>query len=167
VRHSGRLPRLIVPSPERRAAAVLEVMEAIRALGDGRYACLLEPGRIVLETPEPEDAPTASLHRLLDAQRAALFAIPPALAAEAAFDDPFAEWDEDEFLLAFVNRRVCFVVACPDAEALKDRAQDPLRVLADRLLRLDERYRLDERGGGFFFGRARLDVVVVGGQEPG
>jgi hypothetical protein len=138
-------------------------MEAIRALGDGRYACLLEPGRIVLETPEPEDATTAALHRLLDGQRAALFAIPRALEAETPFDDPFADWDEDEFLLAFVNRRVALAVACPDAEALKEQAQDPLRVLADRLLRLDERYRLDERGRGFFFGRAKLDLVVVGG----
>jgi hypothetical protein len=159
---------VIVPSAERRAAAVLEAMEAIRGLAGGRYACVLEPGRIVLETPEPEDAPTASLHRLLDAQRAALFAIPAALAADAAFEDPFADWDEDEFLLAFLNRRVVLVVACPDAEALKERAQDPLRVLADRLLRLDERYRMDERGRGFFFGRAKLDVVVVGGplREP-
>jgi hypothetical protein len=150
------------PSPDRRTAAVLEVMDAIRTLGQGRYACLLEPGRIVLETPEPEDAPTASLHRLLDAQRTALFEIPAALAAESPFADPFADWDEDEFLLAFLNRRVALAVACPDAEALKEQAEDALRVLADRLLRLDQRYRLDERGHGFFFGRAKLDVVVVG-----
>jgi hypothetical protein len=153
---------MIVPARERRAEAVLEAMEAIRALGDGRYACLVEPGRIVLETPEPDDAPTAALHRLLDTQRTALFGIPAALEAETAFADPFADWEEDEFLLAFVNRRVALVVACPDAEGLKEQAPDPLRILADRLLRLDERYRLDERGRGFFFGRAKLDLVVVG-----
>jgi hypothetical protein len=153
---------VIVSTSERHTAAVLEVMEAIRGLGGGRYACLLEPGRIVLETPEPEDAPTAALRRLLEGQREALFAVPAAMAAGTEFVDPFADWEEDEFLLAFLNRRVALVVACPDAESLKDRGEAPLRILADRLLRLDGRYRLDERGRGFFFGRAKLDVVVVG-----
>jgi hypothetical protein len=54
-------------------------------------------------------------------------------------------------------------VACPDAESLRERAFPLLKALADRLFRYNETYRLDAEGRGLFFGRARLDIVVVGG----
>ena len=79
-------------------------------------------------------------------------------------EDAFETWSEgDEFLLAFVNGRVAVVVACPDAEEARQGAFDVLKVMADRLLRLDARYRLDEKGRGLFLGRARIDVIAVGG----
>lgn len=59
------------------------------------------------------------------------------------------------------------MVACPAAEELKQKSGDLLRVWVDRMLRFDERYRLDPDGRGFFFGSPRLDVVVVGSVSPG
>jgi hypothetical protein len=80
----------------------------------------------------------------------------------------FADWsaptgeEEHEFYMAFLNGRVGLLVACPDAEDLKARADEPVRALADRLLRYNAAWRLDEKGRGLFFGQPRLDVVVVG-----
>jgi hypothetical protein len=56
-------------------------------------------------------------------------------------------------------------VACPDAEDLRQRADRLLPVLADRLLRWNSSFRLDEKGRGLFFGTPKLDVVVVGHRE--
>ena len=120
---------------------------------------------IVLEAPEPPDGRTFALRQLLEDRRAAILAMPPALAgeaAEAAMDDVFADWHEDEFLLAFLNRRVVLVVACPDAEALEQQAAPLWPVWADRALRYDERYRVDAQGRGLLFGSPRLDLVVIG-----
>jgi len=94
--------------------------------------------------------------------------VPAALAAGGEMEDVFAEWsapageEEDEFYLAFLNGRVGLVVACPDAESLKVQAEELLRALADRLLRYNSAWRLDERGHGLFFGQPRLDVVIIG-----
>jgi len=147
----------------RRREDLLEVLEAIRDLGEGRYACVLDAGGLVADTPEPEDGHLFALRQLLQDRRQSLLAIPTALEEERDSDDPFADWSQDEFLLAVLNRRAALVVACPDAEALKDSASALLRVWVDRMLRYDERYRFDPDGRGLFFGRPRLDVVVVGG----
>ncbi len=145
---------------------LLEAVEAIRALGEGRYACILDPGGIVLESPEPADGRTFALRQLIEERRAAILAIPRTLAADAPMEDAFADWHEDEFLLAFLNQRVALVVACPDAEDLKESAGPLWPVWADQLLRYDERYRVDATGRGLLFGSPRLDVVVIGGSEP-
>jgi hypothetical protein len=83
--------------------------------------------------------------------------------ADAA--DPFADWDEDEFFLAFLNGRVAVVIACPDAEGAKAALERPLRAMADRLFRWRSSYRVDPRGRGLFLGRPRHDLIVVGGHR--
>jgi hypothetical protein len=146
---------------------LLEAVDAIRTLGNGRYACVLDAGAIVLESPEPEDGRSFALRQIIEERRAAIFAIPQTLADEHPLEDVFADWHEDEFLLAFLNQRVALVVACPDAEALKEDAAALWPVWADRVLRLDERYRIDPKGRGLLFGSPRLDLVVIGGVHGG
>ena len=139
------------------------LLDVLRALGAGRYACLIEPDRIVFEA-EPEGAEQGwMLRQFLKEKSAALFALPEAMDTGGPTDDVFADWSEDEFFIAFINRRVAVVVACPAAEPLREEAMPPLKALADRLLRYNQAWRLGPQGrGGFFFGRAQLDVVVVG-----
>ena len=137
------------------------LLGALRRLGAGRYACLIEPKGIVFESSDPSESQWM-LRRFLEQRTAALFAIPAALAADGPAEDMFADWEQDEFLLAFVNGRVAVVVACPEAEPLKEKADELIRVLADRLLRFNAAWRVDQKGRGLFFGRAKLDLVVVG-----
>jgi len=144
---------------------LLEAVEAVRSLGSGRYACVLDAGGIVVESPEPEDGRVFGLRHLIEERRAAILSIPQALADETPLEDAFADWQADEFLLAFLNRRVVLVVACPDAEALKGAASPLWPVWADRALRYDERYRIDAHGRGLLFGSPRLDLVVIGRQQ--
>ena len=40
-----------------------------------------------------------------------------------------------------------------------------MKALADRLFRVNAAWRVDERGNGLLFGRARLDMVVIGRAE--
>ena len=149
-------------SSRRLSGEVVEILEAIRGLAEGRYACVVEPKGILFESPEPEGREAWALRRFLEDKCAALFAIPRAMADGTDLDDAFEEWQQDEFLLAFINGRVALVVACPEAESLRERAFPLLKALADRLFRYNETWRLDEKGRGFFVGSARLDVVVVG-----
>jgi hypothetical protein len=153
----------VFESSRRLSGELLELLEAIRGLAAGRYACLVEPKGIVFESPEPEGREAWALRRFLEDRCAALFAIPKAMAEGTALDDAFEAWHQDEFFLAFINGRVALVVACPDAESLRERAFPLLKALADRLFRYNETYRLDPEGRGFFFGRPQLDIVVVGG----
>jgi len=152
----------VFESPRRLEREIADLLDAIRGLGSGRYACLLEPTGVVFESADPEEGGHWMLRRFLEQRSAALFAIPVALAAGGPREDVFADWEDDEFLLAFVNGRVALVVACPEAEPLKENAGQLLRALADRLLRFNAAWRVDERGRGLFFGRPRLDVIVVG-----
>ena len=146
---------------------LLEAVDAIRTLGNGRYACVVDASAIVLESPEPEDGRSFALRQIIEERRAAIFAIPQTLADDRPMEDVFADWHEDEFLLAFLNQRVALVVACPDAEALKESAAALWPVWADRVLRLDERYRIDPKGRGLLFGSPRLDLGVIGGVHGG
>jgi hypothetical protein len=155
----------VFESRERLADDILHLLDAVRQEAGGRYACLMEPGRILFESPEPEDRAGWTLRRLLEERSAALFSLPHSMAGEGPAVDLFEGWEQDDFLLAFVNGRVALAIACPDAEAVRDAVMRPLRALADRLFRYNETWRLDERGRGFFLGSARLDVVVVGRQE--
>ena len=147
---------------------LLDLMAAILDLGHGRYACLVERSGIVLETPEPEDGPVQALRRVIDARAASIVGLGAALAGGGDMEDAFSGWADDEFLVAVLNERVALVVACRDAEALKDQMDPPLRALVDQLLRWKAAYRLDPQGRGLFVGRPRLDLIVVGrhAEEP-
>jgi hypothetical protein len=151
-------------SRARLAEDVLTLLEALRGQTRGRYACVLDASGLLFESPSPEtEAADDRLRAFLERNRSSLFAIPAGMAAQAPMDDAFEQWAGDEFLLAFVNGRVAVVVACPDAEQARQAAFDVLKVMADRLLRYDAKYRLDEKGRGLFLGRARIDVIAVGG----
>jgi hypothetical protein len=149
-------------SGERLARDVAEALTVLRRLGEGRYACLLERGALVLEDPPPDSEADRALGTYLVARSAALFGIPEGLAADGPTEDVLGDWDEDEFLLAFLNGKVALVVACPDAEGLRAAAEKPLAVLVDRLFRWKPTYRLDAQGRGLFVAAPRLDIVVVG-----
>ena len=153
----------VFENKERLEENLLDLMAAILDLGAGRYACLVERGGIVLETPEPEEGPVRALRRVIEARAASILGLAAALAAGGEMEDAFSGWADDEFLVAVLNERVALVVACPDAEALKGDVDPPLRVLVDRLLRWKAAYRFDLQGRGLFVGRPRLDLIVVGG----
>jgi hypothetical protein len=159
----------VFESQGRLAEDVRRLLRALREIGAGRYACLLEPRGILFEDADPEGTAPWPLRRFLEQRTGVLFAIPGALHSGAEMEDTFADWEEDGFLLVFVNGRVGIVVACPDPARLEKEGQKVLKVLVDRLIRYNSAWRADERGRGFFFSRPRLDTVVVGrqaGREP-
>jgi hypothetical protein len=133
------------------------LVEALRELGEGRYAVLFDRKGVLLEA-----TPDAALRGLVRDRGAALFELPAALRGEEDPGDLFEAWPDDEFFLAFLNGRVGVLVACPDAKRLEDESGRLLKTLADRLLRLNPAWRLDEKGRGLFFGSPRLDTVVIG-----
>jgi hypothetical protein len=153
-------------SADRLRAEIQSTLHTLREGTGGRYACVVERKGVLLESAEPE-SPSWPIRQFLEARLAELFAIPAALQAEQEFGDVFAEWEspagqeEDEFLLAFVNAKVGFVLVCPDAEEQRAQLRRPMEALADRLLRLNAAWRVDEKGRGLFLGRARLDIVAI------
>ena len=136
------------------------LLGALRELGEGDYAALFDPKGVLLESPD--DTRDWVLRRLIQDRAEALFRLPAALHGGQEMDDLFADWESDEFFLAFLNGKVGLLVACPDAQRLQDQSGKLLKVLADRLLRLNAAWRLDEKGRGLFFGSPRLDTVVIG-----
>jgi hypothetical protein len=153
-------------SSERLRRDVSVALETLRALGGGRYAAVFEATSVVAESPAETGAAERALGLLVRAEAAALLRLPAALAAGHEMSDLFAEWTSEEFLLAVVNGRVGVLVACEDAAALEAESARLLRALVDLLLRLDSRFRHDERGRGLFFGRPRLDTVVIPRPAP-
>jgi hypothetical protein len=156
----------VFESSDRLQDDVLTLMEAILDLGHGRYAALVEKTGVILDTPEPDDGRATALRKVIDERAPAILKLAAALAADTE-EDAFADWTEDEFLVAVLNERVALVVACPDAETLKAGSEPPLKALVDRLLRWKPAYRLDPQGRGIFVGRPRLDVIVVGSHGGG
>jgi hypothetical protein len=148
-------------SAQRLSEQIEGLLEAIRTEARGRYACLLEPTRVLFESVAPAWQEAWTLRRLVEQQGAALFAVPGRMASGEPMEDVFEGWRDDEFLLAVINGRVALLVACPDAEALRERVMPMVQALADRLFRYEPRYRLDPQGRGFFFGRPRLELVVI------
>jgi hypothetical protein len=150
------------------------LLDALRELGEGRYAALFDPKGVLLESPDdtaegarPRESKRHSegewvLRRLVQSHAEALFRLPGALHQGEEMRDLFEDLESDEFFLAFLNGRVGVLVACPDAQRLEDESGKLLKVLADRLLRFNPAWRLDEKGRGLFFGSARLDTVVIG-----
>jgi hypothetical protein len=152
-------------SRERLEEEIQGLLGALRHLGSGRYACVVDPRGVLLDESDPEGPATWPLRRFLEERAASLFAIPGALASGEPLDDAFAAFEDEEFFLAFVNGRVGLVVACPRAEDLRERGGRLLGALVDRLLRYNTAWRVDEKGRGFFFTRPRLDTVVIGRAE--
>lgn len=154
-------------SRTRLAQEIAGLVKALREVAEGRYACLVDRKAVLFE-----DAAAGStgwdLKQFLEERRELLFTLPAAMAGEGPDADIFEDWAQDDFFLAFLNGKVAVVVACPDAEALREPAQRLLKALSDRLFRYEPNYRLDASGRGFFGGRAQLDVVVVAraGQAP-
>jgi hypothetical protein len=152
----------VFESTRRLEEDVRGLIEAVRVAASGRYACVMEPGTIRYESPEPEGQPIATLRRLLELNGSAIFALPALMgdaAGEGPPEDPFDGWGHDELCLAFLNGKVAVVIACPDAEAGREAALKPLQILMDRLLRLQPAYRSE--GRGFFLGRPKLDFVTI------
>jgi hypothetical protein len=139
---------------------IIQLLEVLREMGRGRYACLVDRKRgILLETPEKDWA----LRSHLDENREALFALPAQMAGEAEIErDVFEGWHQDDFFLAFLNMRAVLVVVCDDAHALREQGDEPLRILVDRMLRLEPAWRISPEGRGLFMGRPQLDIVVAG-----
>ncbi len=141
------------------------LLDSLRELGDGRYAALFDRKGVLLESPG-ETNEAWPLRRFVESRGEALFRVPAALHGGEEMKDLFEDLDADGFFMAFLNGRVGILVACPDPQRLQDEAGKLLKVLADRLLRLEPAWRLDERGRGLFFGSPRLDTVVIGRPSP-
>jgi len=141
---------------------VHRLLAALRELAEGPYAALFDSKGVLLESPDDAGEGGWRLRRLVQNRAEALFHVPAALHGGEEMSDLFEDLEGDEFFLAFLNGRVGFLVACPDAQRLEDESGKLLKVLADRLLRLNPAWRLDERGRGLFFGSPRLDTVVIG-----
>jgi hypothetical protein len=158
----------VIDKPERLRADIAGLLDGIRASLSGRYACVLEPAGIRFESPEPADPGSEALRRRLVASAVELFTLPDRLASGQPFEDLFESCSSDELLLAILNERVALVLDCKDAEAARAAIRKPLLALADRLFRFNPAWRMDRRGRGFFFGRPKLDLVVIGRPgEPG
>ena len=147
---------------------VIGLLATIREAAEARYACVVERSGVRFEIAEPTEATWPS-RQFLEARLAKLFSIPQALADDVPIEDVFAEWES----LAGSGGRVPSRVrqrqgrprrGLPGSRETARRARKPLEVLADRLLRLNSAWRVDEKGRGLFFGRPRLDLVVIGGQ---
>jgi hypothetical protein len=159
----------VISEPERLRADIAGLLDGIRSSLGGRYACVLEPAGIRFESPAAADPGTQPLRRRLADRARDLFALPARLQSDAEpIEDLFEGCAGDELLLAILNERVALVLDCPDAEAAREAVRKPLLALADRLFRFNPAWRMDRRGRGFFFGRPKLELVVIGRPgEPG
>jgi hypothetical protein len=148
-------------SSDRLQRDVADLLESLRELGGGRYAAVFDASRLVAESPADAAAGDPALRGLLRTEGQTLLRLPAALHAGEELADLFGAWSADEFLLAVLNGRVGVLVACTDAARLEAESARLMKVLIDRLLRLNGAWRLDERGRGLFFGSPRLDTVVI------
>ena len=138
------------------------LLESLRRLGEGGYAVLFDRKGVLLESPDETNEGEWVLRRLVQSHAEDLFGLPAALRGDGGMSDLFEDFRDQEFFLAFLNGRVGFLVACPDAKGLEEASGELVKVLADRLLRYNPAWRLDEKGRGLFFGSPRLDTIVVG-----
>ena len=83
-------------SPQRLGQQIEGLLEAIRARAGGRYACLLEPTRILFESKDPGWQEAWTLRRLVEQRGAALFALPAGMESGAPVEDVFEGWSDDE-----------------------------------------------------------------------
>ncbi len=146
-------------------AQITTLLDVLRRLGDGRYACLVDAQRVHFEAAEGD---VEGLREYVAARTEALFRLPQSLTDGEAGpgEDVFADWQaSDGFLLAFINRRVAAVVACPAPEALQEPALAPLKALAERVFEWRPSARGDGGALSLFVNRPRLDLVVVSPPE--
>ena len=153
-------------STTRLAEEIRSCLTSVLALGAGRYACVVDKDGIRIEEPEASDAGCRALRSLISERREAILGLATQLASEEPMADVFAGCEREGLFVAIVNGRVALVVAGPRPEELREQSQRLLRALADRLLRFNAAYRVDSRGRGFFFGRPRLDLIVISPAEP-
>jgi hypothetical protein len=153
-------------STERLGQDITGLLGAICEAAGARYACVFEPGAILFESAPSEGARGWPVRRFLEPRLAKLFTLPASMAGTGPQEDVFEGWEEDDFVLAFLNGRVALAVAARDAEAVRPSIERLFAVLADRLLRLKASYRVDAQGRGLFFGSPRVDWVVAG-RQPG
>ena len=137
------------------------LLDALRELGEGRYAVLFDRKGVLLESPA-DSSEGWPLRRFVQSRGETLFGLPAALHGGEEMKDLFEDLESDGFFLAFLNGRVGILVACPDPQRIEDQSGKLMKILADRLLRLNPAWRVDERGRGLFFGSPRLDTVVIG-----
>jgi hypothetical protein len=137
------------------------MLGALRELAESRFAAVFDATAVVAESPAETAEGQWALRRLLQSKAEELLRLPRALQSGEEVADLFADYGDEEFLLAVVNGKLGVLVACADATKLKDDSERLLPALFDRLLRLDDRYRLDEKGRGLFWGSPRLDTVVI------
>lgn len=149
-------------SPRRLEEEIESLLLALRQAASARDAFLVEPAGILFASAADEGAAGFAARRFLESRLAGLFALPASLEGSGPTEDVFEGWDDDEILIAFLNGRVALVLLCPDAEGARARLEPPFAALADRLLRWRPALRVDERGRGLFFGRPRVDWVVIG-----
>jgi len=138
---------------------LLGLLGGLRSLAGGRYALIFEAKGVLLESPPGGDW---GLRQFVESHARRLLEIPAALHAGGEMADQFADWEREEFFLAFVNGKVGVLAVCSQAAQVEQESAPLLSALADRLLRWNPAWRLDERGRGFFAGRPRLDTVVIG-----
>lgn len=139
---------------------VVDILDSLVELGDGRYAAIFDSRALVAESRRGEEGAQA-LRSLVRGEAKALLLLPTSVARGERVSDPFESFEEDAFLLAVVNGKVGLLVACADASRLEKDSERLLRALVDRLLRLDSSWRYDEKGRGIFFGSPRLDTLVI------
>ena len=132
----------------------------MREATGARYACIAEKRGVRFESAGAEAA-GGQLRAFLEPRLTAIFELPASLAGTGPEQDAFESWDEDDFVLAFLNGRIALLLACPHAEPAREQAERLFTALADRLLRLEPSWRVDTQGRGLFFGRPRVDWVVV------
>ena len=137
------------------------LLDSLRELGEGRYAALFDRKGVLLESPG-DSSEAWPVRQLVQSRGEALFRLPAALHGGGEMKDLFEDLASDAFFLAFLNGRVGILVACSEPQRLEEDSGKLLKVLADRLLRLEPSWRLDERGWGLFFGSPRLDTIVIG-----
>ncbi len=147
-------------SEARLAEEVRGLLDAVREATGARYACIAERRGIRFESVVAA-AEGVALRGFLEPRLAAIFELPAALAGTGPEQDAFEGWSADDFVLAFLNRRVALLVACDEAEAAREQAERLFTTLADRLLRLEPSWRVDLKGRGLFFGRPQVDWIVV------
>ncbi len=141
---------------------MLGLLDALRSLAGGRYAAIFEAKGVLMESPAEGDL---ALRQLVETRARALLEIPAALHAGGEMLDQFSDWEQDTFFLAFVNGKAGLLTVCSEVARVEQESGPLLAVLADRLLRLNPAWRLDEKGRGFFAGHPRLDTVVIGRAE--
>jgi len=150
----------VFESEARLSEEVRGLLDAVREATGARYACIAERRGIRFESAVAA-AQGVALRAFLEPRLAAIFELPAALAGTGPEQDAFEGWSADDFVLAFLNRRVALLVACDEAEAAREQAERLFTTLADRLLRLEPSWRVDAKGRGLFFGRPQVDWIVV------